>query len=134
MYPCSSRSCKTAGGQNWKFVKTLYPGCCASIYLFTGVRFQSHSTAHRWLRILHSRFWGEKLACHQLEPKTRPKRKWYIIKPFPHFGKSGNGFMLYHFRFLKKRKYYFRILEKTEMVLCYTISVFRKNGNTISAF
>ena len=63
----------------------------------------------------HSRFWGENLACHQLEPKTRPKRKWYIIKPFPHFGKSGNGFMLYHFRFFKKRKYYFRILKNAEI-------------------
>ena len=73
----------------------------------------------------HSRVGDENLACHQLEPKTRPKRKWYIIKPFPHFGKSGNGFMLYHFRFLKKRKYYFRILKKTEMILWIMLYHFR---------
>ena len=31
--------------------------------------------------------------------KDLPKmRKWYNIKSFPHFQKSGHGIMLYHFR------------------------------------
>ena len=59
---------------------------------------------------------------------SRPKRKWYNINPFPHFWKSGNGFMLYHFRILENAEIKFPFFHSRQ------IHLFIISGFTIFCF